>query len=983
MLTGVNREIIDRIGDHDLLESCSLDDLKNALSAHDSNLRRDTTIDVVSRIWRSIPGLGVPPLLEELKSAEDTNGIYKGYRDHVVHTLQVFLLGLDMLENLPELRDKIEQKGQIDNIGRAWAVASLGHDHGYFLSVVKNKEIPEALRKLLNNPLTGLGYSSGKIEAFNNIHRSFSAGATMYIDSLLKLHVSNNKTINLIDIIEKGIPPNFLGPAEKQIETYRRFYQEEIYIGSADHGIGSALIILQLYHRLVYFLESVSWNKCTGENSIFEEWDIRKELQNAEKDVHAGCRAIALHNVWTELPEEQIKLAEASYHLDLKNYRLTLEETPLAWLLAFCDTLQGWNRQQPNASKGEITRYSTEPENISITYHNDFMYFTFLDKEKILDENGVGPFWSLQKNLKGYLNSEDYTFLQEGPYNPKKVEKQSSSILRTTKKNFRNMGKLWTQTFSKKDFEFRYEASKRNFIYDVKPICVLYTGGSVGMIPEDPDDEDSPLITAPLDKMLPYLTKLYRLKFDIHFFETPTALDSSNIGLQDWQEIGQLVMNLYSYYQGFVILHGTDTMTYTASALSFMFDNLNKPIIFTGAERPLCLPQSDAESNIMRALQIAAPTSIEMRVVPEVCILFGTRLLRANRTKKTHALDFNGFDSPNYHHLGRIEDKVEIYEHYIRRNKKQNVKVEFNRNLEPGVAIFEIYPNLDGTNGGEESTVIEFFRYILLNENSRIKGLILKTYGTGNAPSMPAVFLEIIQEAIQKKGKVIVNLSHCLTGEVEVRLFETNVRLFELGVINGGDMTVEAAYTKLMSLLNTYPKVERNEDGGIEYGFDVDTIKSEFQIDQRGELRYSARSIVYPEKTNEIIKIENGMFLGWSLRIDMPDDANVTKAYIRITNLKLMIDDSQKGKEFFLSFFINATEFKDKLFDEEAEKFKVKTISRVHTGEPITFNLDATKKVKDLLIGKTFGSLQIKCKDNIAATVGTYELAIFTEENTY
>ena len=290
----------------------------------------------------------------------------------------------------------------------------------------------------------------------------------------------------------------------------------------------------------------------------------------------------------------------------------------------------------------------------------------------------------------------------------------------------------------------------------------------------------------------------------------------------NWIEIGSIIKLLYPYYQGFVVLHGTDTMTYTASALSFMFSNLGKPVIFTGAERPIALPETDAELNMMRALRLAAYSNDEDTLIPEVCIFFGTRLLRANRTKKTHALDFNGFDSPNWPHLGRVEDKVRIDSPAIRRPRHKRA-MGFKPSLDDRVAMFEIFPG---------PTCLQALRYLLL-ECDDVKGVILKTYGTGNAPSAPEDFLEVIRSAVRDKSKIIVNLSHCPAGEVEVRLFETNARLFELGVINCGDMTSEAAYTKLMWALDEY---------GPE---SLEAIKRDMLADLRGERRYNARDLTY------------------------------------------------------------------------------------------------------------------------------------------
>jgi L-asparaginase len=327
------------------------------------------------------------------------------------------------------------------------------------------------------------------------------------------------------------------------------------------------------------------------------------------------------------------------------------------------------------------------------------------------------------------------------------------------------------------------------------PLCVIYTGGSVGMVRSDPEDKRSPLKTAGIDEVIQNLPGLRNFQFDIDFYAYKIPLDSSNITGKHWSQMAELIQALYDHYQGFVILHGTDTMAYTASALSFMLGNLDKPVILTGAEKPMAEPGSDAPLNVTRAIWIAAPRVTQgPGHVPEVCVLFGKKLLRGNRTKKLVALDFEGFDSPNCPPLGLVEDIVDLDQREIRRSRSRSGRQQLavkSKLTENDVIFFEIYPDMDP---GLFAPVVDA---------PSVKAIILKTYGTGNAPTLPTEFLKMVARAIDA-GKVLVNLTQCPKGKVEVRLFETNAHLFDLGVVNGGDMTTEAAYCKLKWLLKEH-----------------------------------------------------------------------------------------------------------------------------------------------------------------------------------
>lgn len=504
------------------------------------------------------------------------------------------------------------------------------------------------------------------------------------------------------------------------------------------------------------------------------------------------------------------------------------------------------------------------------------------------------------------------------------------------------------------------------------PVCVLYTGGTVGMIKSDPFDKKSILVTGDVDSLIENLDRLDSFEFDIDFYSYTSPLDSSNINSKDWVKLANIISSFYEYYQGFVILHGTDTMAYTASALSFIFKNLDKPVILTGAERPPTELGSDARTNVMRAIQVAAPKSSPgITNVPEVCILFGKQLMRGNRTKKKKSLDISeGFYSPNYRPLGYIEDDIVL-------NQMNILRVTGNKPLEDGiygdelmlddkiskdkVIIFEIYPDMN----------LDLFLPVF--ESPDLKGVILKTYGTGNAPTIPMDFLKYINKMVSR-GIIIVNLTQCPEGKVEVRLFETNAKLFDVGVINGGDMTAETAYCKLKYLLGKHGS-DKNA---------LKIIKQEMQIDLRGELQYSAYTLSYYHENSDTIIAP--IFSGESDIIGDFNPHDIDHAFLRIQGIQPYGDTPTPPKIISLRFYINRAG----IGIEEVQndyKYQIGMIKRKtefdKKGNPkeITHNLEVTREVVRLVNPKRekYYSLQIVSDKGIHFKFKTLELTIFTQ----
>ncbi|MBQ4008827.1 MAG: asparaginase [Muribaculaceae bacterium] len=315
-------------------------------------------------------------------------------------------------------------------------------------------------------------------------------------------------------------------------------------------------------------------------------------------------------------------------------------------------------------------------------------------------------------------------------------------------------------------------------------ILIIYTGGTIGMI-ENP--ETNALQPFDFSHLMENVPRVKKLEYDIDNIQFDPPIDSSNMNPQHWADIAKAIEDNYDDYDGFVVLHGTDTMAFTASALSFMLENLSKPVIITGSQLPIGEVRTDGDENLITALQVAA--EVDKRtgeaMVQEVAILFENHLWRGNRSTKMSANNFNAFMSNNYPELARIGLDIKYFKEMLYRlPSKRPLKVRYN--MDPNVMFLELHPGIT------PSTL----KYLLNTPD--IKGIVLKTYGAGNSPSEPW-FTSLIREATDR-GVVIVNVTQCPNGGVHDELYETGNCLANAGVVSGHDMTSEAAITKLMYL---------------------------------------------------------------------------------------------------------------------------------------------------------------------------------------
>ena len=317
-------------------------------------------------------------------------------------------------------------------------------------------------------------------------------------------------------------------------------------------------------------------------------------------------------------------------------------------------------------------------------------------------------------------------------------------------------------------------------------ILIIYTGGTIGM---KTDEATGALVPFDFSGIYEEFPSLKRLNVDIEVFTIKPPIDSSNVSVENWVDMARIIRDNYTKYDGFVILHGTDTMSYSAAALSFMLENLAKPVIFTGSQIPIGILRTDGRENLITAIEIAgARTEDGAPIVPEVALYFQNKLMRGNRTTKFSAEALNAFASFNYTALADVGVNIQYNTSAIASYAPDfSDQFRISESMCSDVIVIKLFPGI------RPATL----RAMLID--SGVKGVVLETYGAGNAPTTEW-FVDLIKEAVER-GIVVVNVSQCKDGAVQMHLYETGLALQEAGVVSGHDMTIEAAVAKLMYVL--------------------------------------------------------------------------------------------------------------------------------------------------------------------------------------
>lgn len=416
-----------------------------------------------------------------------------------------------------------------------------------------------------------------------------------------------------------------------------------------------------------------------------------------------------------------------------------------------------------------------------------------------------------------------------------------------------------------------------------QPILVIYTGGTIGSKPKDKDDPESPQIVVEWDEFIASIPAVDKLGFDLRQVSLRPPLDSCNVGPVEWKFMVDAIEEHYDDVAGVVILHGTDTMVYTASALSQMLYNLGKPVVLTGAQRSAMVDpiRNDATQNFLTACMIANPTHAGIPIIPEVVIFFGGEILRGNCAIKKDSAGFTAYYTPNLAPLGEAGESIVVDTALVRPIPLGSFSPR--KRLDPHVLPILIYPGIQDTDQVERQLA-----------DPELKAAVVLSYGSGNIPTKDE-FLEAFREA-RTRGLVIANVGQCHRGPVELGIYETSALLLEAGFVSGVDMTLEAAQTKLMTLLGEAVQDELDDD-------ELQAkVEREFEVDRAGEMSTSIWVTDFGDRSAGSLDANEGLPARKRIRqatvVGQFDPLKVDRALVRLRGVHLDSDDAGGGVTF-------------------------------------------------------------------------------------